>query len=244
MSSPSAGVDLVCHAPARPSAIVSRKGKACGAILQRSAPSAQYEFVTTAARMPSTADGNTWIRCATCKTWNSFKVAPLVVLIGTPVASSIEQQLAQLPERQQIAVIHLAQGFSDAQTGRILGVDRKSVGTWSKRPDFVAVRDALAAAYRRDTEDLTREQRRAAMTALMDVIERDRARGVAHNARWFLSRTVFRDLELMKAQAGASGTNVSVSVAQSQSQTQGSITEIWERRRASVDAVTAVADPK
>lgn len=239
----SAGVDLLCHAPARPSAIIARQGKPCGAMLQRNAPPATYEFVTIARRMPATADGNSWLRCATCKTWNSFKVivAP-ITLVQTTLDEVIDGYLQRLPERQQIAAIMLGQGFNNSQAAREVGVDPKTIGRWAKVDEFVVAQDAIAAKHRASTEQTGYQHSRIAMQALMDVIESDRARGVAHNARWFLSRTVFRDLELMKAQAGASGTNVSVSVAQSQSQTQGSIQSIWEKRRASLD-VTPMAQP-
>lgn len=247
-------VRLTCHAPHPDPA---RKGEACGGLLG-DVPGA-LDFVTTVRKLPTAADGLVSLRCPknSCGAWNRFRLTPLeggaepeptpapvpAVLqptdVGTPAPpdpatrlptlDEVTAALATLEPRQVRAIALRMGGLARAQAARELGLSAKTLQRWEKDDRYCRVLElVIVSAAGRAVEDMQAPER-AALSALMDVIERDRKKGVAHNARWLLARTRFRDLELQKALAG--GTAVNVNVQQQQQQVQGSITAIWEQRR-------------
>lgn len=223
---------LTCHAPHKDPKR-ARAGAACEQLLG-DYPGG-YEFITTAKRLPTEQSSDAWIPCPKCKAWNRFRIVPVEtpVTVAVPAAdASLEERLRALPPIQQRAAIALAQGLKKAPTARLLQVDRGTVITWSKRPDFAETVQQLAAANSGRQASITQEHIAAALTAFFAVLEKDTTKGIAHNLRWFLSRTVFQDIELAKKAAG--GTSVNVNVAQQQAQTQGAITSIWEKRQNAV----------
>lgn len=150
---------------------------------------------------------------------------------GTP-APPLEAQLAALEPAQQIAVLALASGLSRVQAAREAGVTTRTIVRWRKDPQFVTLCAQLAPA-------IAGAHVRAALAAFMDVVEKDRKKGVAHNARWLLARTLFRDVETERRAAGRASTNVGVgvnvsqelTVKEQQRQVGDRIAAIWEARR-------------
>lgn len=53
-------------------------GHRCGGPLGRIP--GEYEFVTTAYRMPETRDGLIWLACKKCGMWNGFRVVAVTLL--------------------------------------------------------------------------------------------------------------------------------------------------------------------
>lgn len=64
---------MVCHGVSTdPRALRTDPEARCGSFLGYSR--AAVDFTRIAARAPAHADGKYWVRCARCKTWNSFEV--------------------------------------------------------------------------------------------------------------------------------------------------------------------------
>lgn len=230
---------LTCHAPHRDPR-KRKKAEPCGGLLGDHAGA--YQFVTTADKLPPQPDGDAYVLCAKCQKWNRFRVVPPETTVAVPAPdATLEDRVNALPPLQQRAAIALAQGLKKAPTARLLQVDRGTVIAWSKRPDFAETVQQLAAANAGAQASVTQQHIAAALTAFFAVLEKDTSKGIAHNLRWFLSRTVFQDIELAKKAAG--GSSVNVNVQQQQAQTQGAITSVWEKRRAALSDTTAVAKP-
>lgn len=226
-------VRLTCRAPHRDP---KRKGEACSAPLGDDVGS--YDFVTLADRLPDKPDGYKRIRCPSCDTWNVWKPArESVALVPAeappPPPPDPHAILASLPPIQQPVALALAGGITATQIARTHLVSLRTIQVWKKT-------EAFAEAVRSLAPIVSEQHSRIALEALLHVIEKDRKKGVAHNARWFLSRTVFANFEQTKAAAG--GTAVSVNVQQSQQQTQASIRGIWEDRQRVETATVADKD--
>lgn len=67
--------DLYCHAehtdPRR-----RRLGLPCNRPLGRFP--GEFEFITTAQRMPPALDGRAWVQCPKCGRWNGFRILAIV----------------------------------------------------------------------------------------------------------------------------------------------------------------------
>jgi len=74
------------------------------------------------------------------------------------------------------------------QAARAIGISYRTLLRWTSDPDFESIRQAV-------TEYVFSHQMRTALEAFFDVLEQDRARGEARNARWFLNRTLFADVD-------------------------------------------------
>lgn len=210
--------ELTCRAPHRDP---KKPGEPCGRSLGFHLGA--YEFVTTAERRPAEPDGFAWVQCPhqRCGLWNKFRLVPLP---PPDPQAALQERLASLRPEQQIGVYALAGGISVGVVARQLGVDRRTVFRWKKE-------DAVFGSVLRELGPILSEAHtRAATEALFDVIEKDRKKGVAHNARWYLSRTVFAQFEQLRAAAG--GTAVNVNLQQIQQNNAGHLQRIWEERRA------------
>lgn len=212
---------LTCHAP-HPDP--KKKGEDCGGLLG-DVPG-KYEFVTTAKKAPAHPDGYVWLRCpgGRCATWNKFRLRPTLGDARDLEVRTVRGRFEAFPERQQQAILALAGGLSIVQVARAVGVDRATIKRWSAEPDFAEMRLTLAP-------ELGAAHVRTAFEAFFEVIEKDRQKGRAHNIRWFLSRTVFAELERSRAAARGNNVNVGVSMSQSQEQTESSIKRVWEARQ-------------
>lgn len=224
---------LTCHAP-HPDP--KKKGKDCGGLLG-DVPG-KYEFVTTAKKAPAEPDGYVWLRCpgGRCGTWNKFRILPPTTSVAAAEDSDVAA-LSRLPEIQQQAVMALAGGLSVTATAAAIGVDRVTVHRWLKDPLFTRVRQNIGP--RLSAAHLT-----TAFAAFFDVVEQDRKKGRAHNARWIMARldSMLADFERSRAAARGNNVNVGVSMSQSQEQTESSIKRVWEVRTRGLSAAVAPED--
>lgn len=143
---------------------------------------------------------------------------------------AIVSRLTALPAEQQQAILSLAGGVSKVQTARTLGISYRTMLRWSQDDEFESVRREISAF-------VCHHQVRAALEAFFDVMEQDRANGEAHNARWFLNRTLFADFERSKRAAGAGPViNLNVSQNQARAETEAAIAQVWRQRLEEVGA--------
>lgn len=241
---------LTCHAPHKDP---RRPADLCGELISDD-PGA-IEFVGLVARIPDapivdpeTGEAYGHRRCPKCKAVNRVRIvsplpapafagpAPDAVpgvrpgVVPEAPPPSLEQRFTALEPLRQHAVLAMAGGLGVAATARQLGVNRKTITRWKADESFMALVRDIAPA-------LSQAHVRAALAGFMEILEQDRKKGVAHNHRWLLARTIFRDFEQQRAAAGSSSVTVNNNVQQSQL-LQGAIASTWEKKR----GLAALAD--
>lgn len=137
--------------------------------------------------------------------------------------------LTILPEDQQQAIMALAGGLNKIQAARSVGVSYRTMLRWTQDEQFTAARRAISGY-------VCSHQVRVALEAFFEVMEKDRKAGRGSNVRWFLSRTLFADFEMQRANNRRAGVNVvfPVSVKEAQERTSSVISHIWKSRQEDV----------
>ncbi len=104
------------------------------------------------------------------------------------VEESLRKRLEVLPPLRQQALMALSSGMSMTKAAQICDVNERTLRRWMEDPSFRRLTSEIALTARGDMV-------RIALAAMFEIIEHEAAQGKGTMVRYFLSRTIFADVE-------------------------------------------------